>query len=346
MTVRPAPRTIVYRDLKELTIAALTRSGVAPRHADLIAESAVDSDLGGRTSHGVVRIAGYLAKAERGGIDRTAEPTVLFDNGNIFGIDGRNGFGQLAFGLAVDMAIERSRARGIACGTIRNLNNAGALGYFARLATAAGQIALLGGNATPAMPPHGGRAARLGTNPLCIAIPAASGSAPVLDMATTAASKGSIRMAARRGVPIPSDWALTAEGEPTTDATAALEGLLLPFGGAKGYGLALMVEILSGVLSGAGVGGEVRGLADTRSPSNAGAFVITIAPDAFLPRAEFDHRLGALLDSIRSSAPAVGIDRVLVPGDRYWHERERRLRDGIELASDVYAELVSLAGRS
>ncbi len=107
-----------------------------------------------------------------------------------------------------------------------------------------------------------------------------------------------------------------------------------------------MVEILSGILSGAGVGAEVRGLGDTKSPSNAGAFVITIAPDAFLPRAEFDRRLGALLDSIRSSAPAAGIDHVLVPGDRYWHEREQRLRDGIELPPDVYAELVSLAGRA
>ena len=346
MTVRPAPARVAQRELKELAVAALLRAGVAPAHAELIADSAVDSELGGRASHGIVRIAGYLKKADDGGIDRGAEPAVLRDNGVAFAVDARDGFGQLALALAVDMAVARARTHGISCGTIRNLNNAGALGYFARRATKAGQIAILGGNATPAMPPIGGRVAKLGTNPFCIAIPAASGPEPVLDMATTAASKGTIRQAARRGTPIPADWALTAEGEATTDPNAALEGLLLPFGGAKGYGLALMVEILSGVLAGAGVSDEVRGLSDTKSPTNAGAFVITIWPNAFVARDEFDRRLGALLESIRSSAPAAGVERVQVPGDRYWHERERRMRDGVEVPADVYAELAALAGRA
>ena len=345
MTVSAAAPVIAYADLTDLVVAALLRAGVARARAELIAESAIDSDLGGRASHGVVRIAGYLAKAGRGGIDRTAEPALIQDNGTVFAIDARNGFGQLAFALAVDMAAERSRERGVSCGTIRNLNNAGALGYFARRATRAGQIAIVAGNATPAMPPYGGRAARLGTNPLCVAIPATDGSSPVLDMATSAASKGTIRQAARRGTPIPSDWALTAEGAPTTDPNAALEGLLLPFGGAKGYGIALMVEILSGVLSGAGIGDEVRPLGDVASPSNAGAFVLTLSPDAFMPRAEFDLRLAALLAKIRGSDPLPGFERVLVPGDRYWEERERRLRDGIAIPAELHRELLELAGR-
>ena len=346
MTVRTAPKAIPYAELKELAVAALVRGGVRPDHAELIADSAVESDLGGRASHGVVRIAGYLAKAKQGGIDVHAEPAVLRDNGVVFQVDARNGFGQIALRLAVDMSVERSRKSGIACGTIRNLNNAGALGYFARVATAQGQIAILAGNATPAMPPPGGRTPTLGTNPLCIAIPVPAGSAPVLDMATSAASKGTIRLAARRGSPIPIDWALTAEGEQTTDAKAALEGLLLPFGGAKGYGVALMVEILSGVLSGSGVGEQVRPLNDLSTPSNAGAVVITISPDAFMPREEFDRRLDALLTHIRSSRVASGFERVTVPGDRYWQERERRLRDGIDLPPDVHRELLELAGRS
>jgi LDH2 family malate/lactate/ureidoglycolate dehydrogenase len=346
VTVRAAAAVVPHQDLRALAAAALVRAGVAADHAALIADSAVESDLGGRTSHGVLRIAGYLAKAREGGIDLRAEPLVLHDNGTVFALDARNGFGQLALRLAIDMAVERSRARGIACGTIRNLNNAGALGYFARLATSAGQIAIVAGNATPAMPPHGGRTPVLGTNPLCIAVPAPGGAAPVLDMATTAASKGTIRLAARKGQRIPADWALTAEGEPTTDAAAALEGLLLPFGGAKGFGIALMVEILSGVLSGSGVSGEVRPLADTASPSNAGGFVVTISPDAFMPRAEFDRRLGALLEAIRGSTPAPGFERVMVPGDRYWRDRERRVRDGVEIPAEVHRELLALAGRA
>jgi LDH2 family malate/lactate/ureidoglycolate dehydrogenase len=196
-------RIVGHEELRDLSVAALVRAGVAVPHAELIADSALDSELGGRSSHGIVRIAGYLKKAEQGGIDRHAEPAVIRDHGAVFAIDARNGFGQLALALAVDMAVDRALRHGIACGTIRNLNNAGALGYFARRATKAGQIAILGGNATPAMPPHGGRTAKLGTNPFCVAVPAASAPDPVLDMATTAASKGTIRMAARRGTPIP-----------------------------------------------------------------------------------------------------------------------------------------------
>ena len=343
MNSRTAARAIPAAELKDLAKRAFVRTGLSDDAAELIADSAVDSDLGGRTSHGVVRIPGYLAKARSGGIDPAASPVVLHDNGVVFAIDGRDGFGQLALGLAVDMAVERSRARGIACGTVRGLNNAGALGYFARRATRSGQIAIVAGNATPAMPAFGGRAAALGTNPLCVAIPAAHGPDPVLDMATSAGSKGSIRQAMRKGTAIPADWALTIEGIPTTDPKEALEGLLLPFGGAKGYGIALMVEVLSGVLSGAGFGDQVRPLGDVASPSNAGAIVITISPEAFMPAAEFGTRLEALLGPIRAGAPAAGFERVLVPGDRYWMERERRLRDGVEIPEELHRELQGLA---
>src|SRR5206468_12913225 len=117
VTVRTVPRLIPHADLRDLAVAALVRARVAPPHAELIADSAVDSDLGGRASHGVVRIAGYLAKADRGGSDRTAAPSVLRDNGSVFAVDARNGFGQLALARAVGMAVDRSRERGIACGT-------------------------------------------------------------------------------------------------------------------------------------------------------------------------------------------------------------------------------------
>lgn len=329
-----------------MVVDGLVRAGVPRSEAETIAASAVDADLGGRSSHGVVRIPVYLEKARRGGIDPRAGPAVVHDNGSVFAIDARDGFGQPALRLAVEMAVERARRTGIACGTVRRLNNAGALGWFARLATDAGQIAILAGNATPAMPAPGGRSPVLGTNPLCMAVPVTGGPAPVLDMATTASSKGSIRAALRRGVPIPSDWALSVKGAPTTDPKEALEGLLLPFGGAKGFGIALMVEILSGVLSGAGFGEGVRPLGHHDAPSNAGAVVITILPDAFMPRAEFDRRLGDLLRTIRGSTPGPGIERVRIPGDRYWSERERRLREGIEIPAELHRELLELAGRS
>jgi LDH2 family malate/lactate/ureidoglycolate dehydrogenase len=333
---------IAIDDLRDTVVAGLVASGARPDDARTVAEITIDADLDGRASHGVARIPAFLAKLKHGGIDPVAVPTVDHDNGVVFGIDGRAGFGQVAVALATSMAIERAAKFGISCGTVRETNNPGMLGAYGRRAADAGQIAILACNATPAMPPHGGSAALLGTNPLCIAVPHLGGAAPILDMATSAAAKGAIRDASRKGLPIPPDWALDRVGLPTTDPVEALAGLLRPAGGAKGSGLALMIELLAGVLAGAATGPAVRGLHDPE-PSRVGAIIITLAVEAFLPRAEFEERLDGYLGEVRAIPPAPGFHEVLVPGDRGWRDRQRNLVDGVSIPAALWADLQGLA---
>jgi LDH2 family malate/lactate/ureidoglycolate dehydrogenase len=331
--------------LRELVTRILVARGVPDGDAQVVATITVDADLDGRASHGVARVPAFVEKLEHGGIDASAITEITNDHGAVFTIDGHAGFGQVALEAATRLALERSRQFGIACGTVRNTNNPGMLAAYGRMAIADHQIAIVACNAAPAMPPHGGTVAMLGTNPLCIALPVREGPPPLLDMATTAAAKGVIRDAARKGLPIPEGWALGPDGAPTTDPVVGLEGLLLPAGGAKGYGLALMIDLLAGLLSGGGVGEDIRGLHDQR-PSGVSAIVITLDPAAFLSVDEFEGRLAGYLDAIRAVPPGPGVAEVMIPGDRAWRARERGMAEGMPVPAKLWDELLGLAGAS
>jgi LDH2 family malate/lactate/ureidoglycolate dehydrogenase len=335
--------TVEPQALRDLITRILVARGVPKNDADIVAGITVDADLDGRGSHGVARVPAFVEKLDHGGIDAHAAVEIVNDRGAVFTIDGHAGFGQVALAAATRLSLERSRQFGIACGTVRNTNNPGMLAAYGRMAIADHQIAIVACNAAPAMPPHGGTVAMLGTNPLCIALPVREGPPPLLDMATTAAAKGVIRDAARKGLPIPADWALGPDGAPTTDPVAGLEGLLLPAGGAKGYGLALMIDLLAGLLSGGGAGHDVRGLHD-QGPSGVSAIVITLDPSAFLSLDEFEGRLAGYLAAIRAVPPGPGIAEVMVPGDRAWRARERGLAEGVPVPAKLWEELGGLAG--
>lgn len=336
---------VPVEELRAAVMRILVHRGVADADARIVADVTIDADLDGRPSHGVARLPAYIEKLEQGGIVGDASTDVILEAGAVFVLDGHDGFGQVALVQATRMALERSRRFGIACGTVRNTNNPGMLAAYGRIAAEDGQIAIVACNAAPAMPPHGGTVAMLGTNPLCIALPLGTAPGPLLDMATSAAAKGAIRDAGRKGLPIPADWALDRSGQPTTDPAAALEGLLLPSGGAKGAGLAMMVDLLSGLLSGGSVGTEVRGLHDPAS-SGIAAIVITIDPAAFGPADTFERRLGAYMDAVRAVPPGAGVAEVLVPGDRASQARQRHVRDGVPLPPKLWTELRGLAEAS
>jgi LDH2 family malate/lactate/ureidoglycolate dehydrogenase len=337
-----AEAQVAVADLRTTITDLLVLRGVPRADATVVADVSIDADLDGRASHGVARIPTFVHKLEQGGIVPDGSPTLVHDHGAIFVLDGRDGFGQVALHLAMTLSLERSRQYGIAYGAVRNTNNPGMLGSYGRMAAERGQIAILGCNAAPAMPPPGGAAPSLGTNPLCIALPASRGAPPLLDMATSAASKGAIRAAGRRGDEIPVGWAVDGDGAPTTDPTAAFEGMLLPAGGIKGAGLALMIELLSGLLADGSVGDEVRALHDP-GPSRASAFVITIDPAAFGSTQRFDERLLERLAAVHAIAPARGATEVLVPGDRSWRSRQQHLATGVPIPDALWAELQDLA---
>ena len=200
-------------------------------------------------------------------MEPVTRPDVVTDSGPLVVLDGHHGIGQVLTALAVDLGVERARVHGIAGVAVRNSNHFGTAAYFTRRAAEAGCVALLATNASPAMAPWGGREKAVGTNPWSIAAPAGSSGTVVMDIANTAVARGKIYLAEEKGVPIPEGWAADADGVPTTDAQEAVDGLILPMAGHKGYAIALMMDVLSGVLSGSGILAEVSSPYRTDRPS-------------------------------------------------------------------------------
>ncbi len=225
-------------------------------------------------------------------------------------------------------------------GLVRNINNPGMLAAYGIMATLAGKIAIVACNAAPAMAPYGGSQPWLGTNPLCIAIPSASGPPPILDMATSVAAKGALRVAQRDGRQIPSGWALDPAGMPTNDPGLGLAGTLLPMAGPKGSGLALMIDLLAGVLAGSSSGPDVQGL-HAALPSRAGGCVIAIDPGRFLAPPTFEGLVASYLAAMRAMPPSPGAPGVLAPGERAWRQRERSRIDGVLLSETAWGALIA-----
>jgi len=330
-------------ELRVAVVRILQSHGVSPDDAAIVADVTIDADLDGRPSHGVGRVPTFVEKLQSHGIEARATTELVWRFGSIAVFDGHGGFGQVTLTIAMRTALEASRANGIGCVVVRNTNNPGMLASYGRQAAADGQIGIVACNATPAMPLPGAATAQLGTNPICIALPSLDRAEPLLDMATSVAAKGAIRDMGRRGLAIPVGWAVDPDGRPTTDAGAALAGLLLPAGGAKGAGLALVIDLLAGLLSGGAIGGQVRGLHDP-GPSDIAAFLITLDPAAFGQADAFHRRLAERLDDLRAGPAAPDTAEVLVPGDRSWRDRERHLAAGVPVPEPLWSSLRELAG--
>lgn len=328
--------------LHETVTRVFTSLAMPTAHAETVATVTIDADLAGRPSHGVVRIPAYADKVRAGGLNVRAEPEIVQDSGAVFVIDGHDGFGQVAVSRALELGLERSRRYGIAWGAVRATSNAGMLASYALRAASEGHVSIIACNAAPSMPPHAGAEAFFGTNPLCIGIPRQEGPFPILDMASTAVSKGVIRAAARDGATIPEGWATDAAGKPTTDPQKALEGLLQPLGGPKGSGLAMMIDVLAGLLGGGRAGDELRGL-HSKEPSGVGALVIVARPDAFGPAGEFEGRLEAYLERLSAVPPASPRHPLRFPGERGWVFRQRCLAEGVPVPVALWRDLQRLA---
>lgn len=343
--IRAASAVVSVRaaDLVEITTAALVAAGAPEDIGRTVARISVDADLDGRSTHGVGRIPAFIAKIRAGGLDPSARPQIIGDHGAALVVDGRDGFGHVALADAASKVADRALQVGVAMATIRNIANPGMLAAYGRIITDRGCIGILGCNAAAAMAPHGARAAFLGTNPLCVAVPVAGEGPLLLDMASTATSKAAVARAARRGEPIPEGWATDAEGVSTTDAAVALRGLLLPAAGPKGSGLALVVDILAGLLAGAAAGPDVRGFQDP-GRSGSGAFVLAVDPAAFgQAAATFLPAVAGHLAKVRALPPTDPGQRPRTPGERANRDRVRHLRTGIPMEAELLQTLRSLA---
>ena len=318
--------------------------GVPQAHAATTARRLVDADVRGRTGHGLIRVRSYVSRLQAGGMVSDPAITVLRETAVTAQIDGGNGLGQVVMTQAAELAIDKASAQGLAwVGTVHS-NHAGAAGLYAEMAAERGLIGiyLAVANAN-SMPPWGGTSPLLGTNPLAIAIPTAGGPPFVLDIATTTASHGTIKVAARDGKPMPEGWVVDHSGQPITDASRAEEGFLVPMGGYKGSGLTIAIGLLAGVLNGAAFGAEVVNYrVDEITPTNTGQAMLVMRPDLFMERSVVLAQLGRHLDALRSSGTA---DRspVRLPGDEAIRLRRDNKAHGIPVPQALAADLHALA---
>jgi LDH2 family malate/lactate/ureidoglycolate dehydrogenase len=323
--------------LKTWATDVLVRLGLREGDAALVADTLVEADLRGVGSHGVQRMTTYARGLRAGSI--VVQPTieVVRDSGWAAVVDGGRGMGQIAAQAGMRLALERAAEHGHGAVSVRNSTHCGAMAYYALQAVPQRALGYAVTNAGINMMPAGGSVKLVGNNPLAYAIPTGREVPLVLDMATSVVAGGKLDMARLRGESIPLGWALDAGGQPTTDPVAARQGALLPMGGPKGYGLALVLDVLCGVLSG-GRYGKGLGL-----PGSSHFFEV-MQIEAFTAYDEFLERMGELVDQLHACPPVEGSSGVFLPGEIEHNLRERQLRDGVKLETLLVDELNALAG--
>jgi uncharacterized oxidoreductase len=337
--------TLAPEALERLTREIFAARGVPADDAAWIAAMLVRANLRGHDSHGVIRVPQYVAALERGTLNPTAKMRLVVDTPTLAILDGDGGFGQVVARRGIALAIERARAHGLAAVALRGANHIGRLADYAEAAAAEGLIGLVWANARGGLnvAPWGGAARRLGTNPHAIAVPGPDGAVAMShDFATSVWAEGKLRVKFNRGEAAPPGIMLNGRGEPSTDPREYYTdppGSLLTAGGHKGYGLAIAVEILAGILSGAG--------AASGEPSvfRNGTLMVCIDPARFLPMAEFHAQVAALLDWVRSAPLAAGSKEILIPGEPEARtERERRAQ-GIPIEEETWRQIREAAAQ-
>ena len=327
------PRIELSR-LEDFATIVLQNAGMSAEHASAVATVMCAADRIGLGSHGVARLSTYLERVRAGVMEVDPEMVVTEVTAALATVDAANGFGQVAATRAMDVAMDKARRMGIAAVSVKNSNHFGIAGHYARTAAENRLIGIVMTNASPALPPFNAKNKLLGTNPVAIGIPSINQPMAVLDMSSTIVARGKIRRYLEEGrTTLPHGWANDAQGRPTTDPHEALEGSLAPIGGPKGAGLALMIDLLTGVLSGTSITGEVGNLLDASKTANTAHLMIVVDPDKFVGATAFGELVDTVLAAISSMEPADG-GRVYYPG-LIEHDRAR---DTAENGADITDE--------
>ncbi|MGB6745017.1 MAG: Ldh family oxidoreductase [Terracidiphilus sp.] len=326
--------------LENLVAQLASAAGVPAPDAALFAEALVDADLHGVPTHGVSRLNIYLRRIDAGLIDPKAALAIDREAGSVLALDAGNGLGQVQARKALDMLMPLARKNGVATATIRNSQHFGALSWYANYAASQGLVLLAMTNCEPAMSPEGGYEAIFGTNPIAASFPTGKGFTVKIDLATSTVARGNIIAAQKRKDAIPEGWALDRDGKSTTDATEALLGTVLTMAGHKGYALALMVELFSGVLSGAAIGPDVGSMyKNLDRKQDVGHFFCLFNIEAFLDYAEYLRRIDSTIDRIKASKRRPGVEEILVPGERSARTASLNRAQGIFVSSETLAEI-------
>lgn len=332
-------------DLKDLCQSLLSAGGVDPADAAVVADNLVAANRRGVDSHGVIRLPLYLARLEAGLIAKKTAPKVVRQSAATAVVDAANGWGAPAGVFAMKVAIEKAAGTGVGMVGVRGSNHFGIAAYYGMMPLERDMIGLSLTNAAPSMAPWGGRDPYFGTNPICICVPAGEERPVVFDGATSVVAKGKIMVAQKKGVPIPPTWAADGRGVPTTDPNVGIKGVLLPFGTYKGSGLALAVEVLSGVLPGAAVALGVGSLYATDARADIGHFFAAIDVAAFGEAGEFKTKMDRMIREIRGQRRAEGVDRIYVPGEIEFEKESETEARGVEVADETIREMAEYAAK-
>ena len=341
-----ANRTVSVNDLRTFCIEALVKVGVGHDDAQTTADVLVTTDTWGVFTHGVKSLGNYIRRLRAGGIRSNARPRIASEGSGWAIVDGDSGLGMVVSTFAVRVAIAKARASGIGYAGVFNSCHFGAAGYYAAMAADQDMIGLAMANDTPSVTAPGARGRVTGSNPLAYAVPTGSGMPILLDMATSLVAGGKVSEAHALGKVIPEGWVVDIEGRPTINPGAFLAGgALIPMAGHKGYGLAILIEVLSAVLTGAAVTQQVVPwvVGDLSVPTGHGAAFIAIDIGAMIPIDDFKRRVDALAREIREAPRAEGSNRIYLPGEIEWERRRKALVEGIVLPEDAWLSVVELA---
>jgi L-2-hydroxycarboxylate dehydrogenase (NAD+) len=338
MSAEPETR-VAEGALRAVVVEIFRRVGMDEADATLLGGSLVDADLSAVHSHGVLRVPEYVGKLTHGGVDPRGRPAVVRDMGACLVVDGGNSMGQIGASFAMERAIGRAATTGIAAIAVRGSNHCGAMAPYVLRATRSNMIGWATTNALPTMAPWGGAERLLGINPLGVGIPAGEELPIVYDAAFSGSAHGKIRVYHQKGWTLPEGWALDRDGRPTIDPAAAIDGLLMPIGGFKGTGLAMIIGVLSSMLSGAAYGTELGDMYAGPRAGQDGHFMFVINVAAFEDVARFKARVDAAIRQIHECRRAPGTERIYAPGEKELLTRRDYERDGIPLNHVTLADL-------
>jgi L-2-hydroxycarboxylate dehydrogenase (NAD+) len=327
--------------LRDFSAMIFERLGLSSAHAAVVSDCLVQANLRGLDSHGVARIPIYAKRLRLGLVNPRPTLTVNQVAPSAASLDGEDGMGMVVGTKAMDAAIALARNTGVGLVGVHRSTHYGMAAYYVLQAAAADHIGFAFTNSSPGMAPFGGTAPILGVNPLAVGVPAGRRPAVVLDMAMSEIARGKMRLAAMHGEPIADGLGVDATGRPTTDGMAVFGGgAVHPFGGPKGSALAIWMEIMGGVLTGAAFAGEMKSLyEDFSGPQGIGHVFMAIRPDLFMPLEAFKARMDTMIERFKDSQPGEGVDEVLMPGEPEARREAERRRTGVPLTGEVLASL-------
>jgi uncharacterized oxidoreductase len=330
--------------LTPLVVAIFEKVGAPTDRAEIMARHMVGANLAGHDSHGVILIPTYVERIGRGDVDPHAAFEVLDETPTTARVDGHWGFGQFVSERAMELAIAKARQQNVASLTVVRQAHVGRVADYPLMAARAGMIGWMfcdSGKTAKQVAPFGGREARLGTNPLSIAIPSDLEAPVFLDMATSGVAAGKITVARNRNQRLPEGLLVDRDGNPSTDpADLGRGGALLPLGGSqghKGYGLSFMVEIFTGLLTGLGFGVNPAGR------HNDGSLIVVLNVAAFRPLADFKREVAEFARYIKETPPAVGVSEIYYPGELEWRTEQHRRAEGIPIEDETWNAVVGIA---